>query len=144
MSSFFFWNSNKCDKFCRPTFTCIYLYQNTTSFLIFGIKCYKFVKAIIVRSLSVIIVTGRIKVPLFAWGRFAILFLKKSRVLRKVACSMKSHEFSIECICFSVKFIQTNLNRMQKTPVLKWPRFLASGRGMVEESRSSLSYFLFA
>ena len=40
----------------------------------------------------------------------------KSRVagFEKSRVFLKSCEFSIECIYFSVKFIQTNLNRMQR------------------------------
>ena len=39
---------------------------------------------------------------------------KKSRIFQKSRVFLKSCEFSIECIYFSVKFIQTNLKRMQR------------------------------
>ena len=40
--------------------------------------------------------------------------LKKVAGFEKSRVFLRSCEFSIECIYFSVKFIQTNLNRMQR------------------------------
>ena len=58
---------------------------------------------------------------------------KKVAGFEKNRVFLKSCEFSIECIYFSVKFIQTNLNRMQRRRFKNDRVFLLRGGGWLRE-----------